>query len=793
MPPLMLRWRLSHTAILSLGTLASGAWAADPPPCATQASAEPPTASAAPAAQPSSGAKGKLDLKEHKPGIEEGPIDITADRATGTDGGARLQGNVVIRQGDREIRTQQADFDRDTNAVKTEGSVEYQDPVVHVTGEGGDYSPTQGADFRSAQFDLRQRAARGSAATMRLTPQGVIDLKGVKFTTCPKTDEAWSLHADSVTLDTRSRIGEARDARVDFEGVPIMYLPWLSFPLGNERKSGFLFPTIGTSSRSGAELAVPYYWNIAPNADLTFEPMVYSRRGADLGGELRFLESNDHGELTWNYLPHDDVARASRNRVKLTNTMDLPDAFRFSVDAENVSDTTYFEDFAQGPEGTSTAFIQQQAAVTYRDEHWNLDAQMQHYQTIDTTLINPALGGSPLDKPYARLPRIAVSADYGLGPAGIFRYGFASELVNFNRSINFERAISCQPVVAGVNPCVTGWRMDLMPQASLDLESPGWFVRPGIAWRATQYELDNTDPGEDRSPVRTLPIASFDTGLLFERQAGSHDQRRVTLEPRLLYLYVPYRNQDQLPLFDTAVPDLDPVELFRNNRYVGADRVGDANQVSLGITSRLLNAFNGKQFLSATFGQIYYFTNPRVVIPGEEVRTDHRSDFVAQLALTAFQDWSADLGLQWDPQTQRSQRSQVNIQYKPTAQSVINVGYRYQRDVLDQAEISGAWPISHSWNLFVRGVYSIKDGEALERFAGFEYRACCWRARFGARRFISSHPVAPATTGSQDTGVWLQLELAGLASVGSASDAFLTDAIRGYTPPESATQRLRSP
>jgi LPS-assembly protein len=802
MPPLMLRWRLPHIAILSLGSLASSAWGADPPPCATQVSTDATTPSSPAGPQPgttqpagqSSGRSGsKLSLKERKPTIEEGPIDITADQATGTGGKAKLQGNVIVRQGDREIRTQQADFDRNTNAVKTDGAVEYQDPVVHVTGEGGDYSPTQGADFRSAQFDLRQRAARGSADTMRLTPQGLIDLKGVKFTTCPKADEAWRLRADSVTLDTRSRIGEAHAARVDFEGVPIMYLPWLSFPLGNERKSGFLFPTIGSNSRSGAELAVPYYWNIAPNADFTFEPMLYSRRGTDLGGDLRFLEPKDHGELIWNYLPYDDLARASRSRVKLNNVMDLPDDFRFSIDAENVSDNTYFEDFAQGPEGTSTAFVQQQAAVTYRDEHWNIDGEMQHYQTIDTTLVNPALGGSPLNKPYARLPRLAVSADYGLGPAEILRYGFESELVNFDRAINFDRAVSCQPLVAGVNPCATGWRMDLMPQASLDFEAPGYFVRPGIAWRATQYELDHTDPGEDRSPVRTLPIASFDTGLLFERDAGSHDQRRVTLEPRLLYLYVPYRNQDRLPLFDTAVPDLDPVELFRNNRYVGADRVGDANQVSLGVTSRLLNALDGKQYLSATFGQIYYLTNPRVVIPGEEVRTDHRSDFVAQLALTAFQDWSADLGLQWDPQTSRSERSQVNIQYKPAPQAVINVGYRYQRDVLDQAEVSAAWPISHSWNLYVRGVYSIKDGEALERFAGFEYRACCWRVRFGGRRFISSHPVAPATTGSQDTGVWLQLELAGLASVGSASDAFLTESIRGYTPLESATQKFRSP
>jgi LPS-assembly protein len=787
MPPLMLRWRPLHITILSLGSVAAGAWAADPPLCPTTTD-KTSAAAKAPANDKPDASKSKLSVKERKPGVDDGAIDVVSDSAKlGVDGNAKLQGHVSIRQGDRQIHADELDYNKKTNGFKTDSGMEYQDPVVHITGNGGSYSPTDGANFRSATFDLQQRAARGSADTMQLTPQGIISLKGVRFTTCPTAEEAWRIIAKNVTLNTQTRIGEARSARVEFEGVPILYLPWLSFPLSNERKSGFLYPTIGNNSRSGASVSVPYYWNAAPNADLTFEPIVYSRRGADLGGEMRYMSSSDRGALTWNYLPYDNVFNASRSRLKLTNVLELPDNFRFSIDAENVSDTQYFEDFAQGPEGTSTAFVQQQATLTYRDEHWKIDAEAQHYQTTDNTL-------AEIDRPYARLPRLAVSADYGLGPAQQFKYGFDSEIVNFSRSVG-----------------VTGWRIDLMPQASFNFDAPGYFIRPGIAWRATQYDIDNNqawrtlqrpvlDPeailggidgigvvGTDRTPLRTLPIASFDTGLFFERDVGSRDQRRVTLEPRLLYLYVPYRNQDQLPIFDTALPDLDPVELFRNNRYVGADRVGDANQVSVGVTSRLLDAHDGKQFLSATFGQTYYFTNPRVLLPGEVPRTDNRSDFVAQLALTAFQDWSADFGLQWDPQTSQSERAQVNIQYKPSGEAVVNVGYRYQKDVLEQAEISSAWPISSAWNIFVRGIYSIKDDKPLERFAGFEYRACCWKVRLGGRSFVSNR------TGAEDTGVYLQLELTGLASVGSESDSFLTDAIRGYAPADSATQKLKAP
>jgi LPS-assembly protein len=792
----MLQWRPLHIARSSiskgvtfafLSAIASTGWAADAPLCPSQPT--PPVAqSPTPATPPAS-------AKEQKPGLKDGAIDIQSDHATlGVNGNAALHGNVIVRQGDREIHADEIEYNSKNNGFKTDSGLQYADPVVQITGQGGNYSPAEGANFRSATFDLRQRAARGSADTLQLTPQGVIDLKGVRFTTCPKVEEAWQIRAKSVTLDTGARIGEARSATVDFEGVPILYLPWLSFPLSSERKSGFLYPTIGNNSRSGASVSVPYYWNIAPNADLTFEPIVYSRRGADLGGETRYLSSNDHGTLTWNYLPYDNVFNSGRSRIKLANTLELPGEYRFSIDAENVSDTHYFEDFAQGPEGTSTAFVQQQAALTYRDEHWKVDGELQHYRTIDYTL-------SEVDRPFARLPSLSASADFGWGPAEQLRYGFESEIVNFHRSI--ERL---EPngvgIVADVclripNPCVDGWRVDVMPQASLNFDAPGYFVRPGIAWRATQYELDNTLPGQDRSPSRTMPIASFDTGLMFERTAGSHDQRTITLEPRLFYLYVPYRNQDQIPLFDTGLPDLDPVELFRTNRYVGADRMGDANQVSLGVTSRLLDARDGRQFLTATVGQIYYFTNPRVLLPDQFVdgvavptetpRTDNRSDFVAQVALTAFEDWSADIGLQWNPQSSQTERAQMNLQYKPAGQSVINVGYRYQRDVLEQAELSSSWPVSDAWNVFVRGIYSIKDHKPLERFAGFEYRACCWRVRVGGRSFISSR------TGSSDTGVYLQLELTGLASVGSESDSFLTTAIRGYVPADSPTQKPGAP
>ncbi|HEV7717089.1 MAG TPA: LPS assembly protein LptD, partial [Steroidobacteraceae bacterium] len=322
-------------------------------------------------------------IKGKPVGLDE-KVDVTADEAqVGVNGNANLKGNVVVKQGDREIKADNAHYAQDDNAFKVEGHVDYDDPIAHITGGGGNYSQTKGADFHDAQFELKERSAHGEAKSMQMTPEGLINLQGVNFSTCPVEDPAWQLKADSITLDTKSRVGTGRNTQVNFKGVPIMYLPWMSFPLGDERKSGFLFPTIGHSTRSGFLLSVPYYWNIAPNADLTFEPTEYSTRGLDAAGEARLLTERTNTKLTFNYLPNDSVANRDRNRFLLENITELPGDFRFFINAEAVSDSRYFEDFSTGPEGTSIAFLERLAGLTYRDEHWRMSAEVQQFQTID--------------------------------------------------------------------------------------------------------------------------------------------------------------------------------------------------------------------------------------------------------------------------------------------------------------------------------------------------------------------------------------------------------------------------
>jgi LPS-assembly protein len=691
-------------------------------------------------------------VADTEPAPTDDRIHISADEGElNIEGNSALSGNVLLRQGERQIRADHLEYDAASERFSLEGAVRYSDPTLTLSGSDGSYSPALGARFEGTEFELAESGARGSARSLEVEEGGKVSLQGVSFTTCPIDDVDWELRSARIDLDTRARNGSSRGTSVRFKQVPIIYLPWMSFPLGPQRKSGFLFPEPGNSSRSGVSIPVPYYWNIRPNMDFLAVPTWYSRRGVDLGGEFRYLTLRQSGSVDFNYLPGDDLAGIDRSRVRWRHLAELPGEWRFRIDATDVGDTAYFEDFALGPEGTSVPFTERLAEASYRDEHWNVRAQLQHFQTIDEELLEE-------QRPYARTPRVLASGDWDLG-LGAINYGFDSEFVNFDRDVG-----------------VTGWRMDVAPRVGFDWSAPGFFVRPSAGYRYTQYSLDDTQPGEDSSPTRSLPFASLDAGLVFERSAGSRGQRRMTLEPRALYLYTPYRDQSALPLFDTGIPDLNFVQLYRNNRYVGADRVNDANQLAFGLTTRLFDSGSGTQYFAASLGQAYYFERPRVVLPFETPSTRDTSDFVAQVSLTAYKNWNVEAGIQWNPEDTRSERSQLRLQYRPGGDRVLNIGYRAQRDRLEQAEVSGAWPLGKRWNAFGRMVYSLRDDTTLERFAGFEYEACCWRIRAVVRRFISS------SAGNQETGFQVQLELKGLASVGSDTDAFLERTIRGYSP-----------
>jgi LPS-assembly protein len=683
-------------------------------------------------------------------------IDITSDKGElNRAGDADLIGNVRIRMGQRLVTADEAQVDSARRSITVKGKTEYLDPTLHVTGKGGSFSSESGGVFAGAKFELVDGSGRGAARNASLHDQTVLDLEGVRYTVCPPGNEDWLLEAARISLDQKSQTGTGRDVKLMFKGVPILYTPWISFPVGDQRKSGLLFPAFGSGGKTGAQVVVPWYWNIAPNYDATFTTRYFSARGLRIDPEFRYLTERSKGSLEVQYLPHDSQLDETRSLYEFRDVTHFEPRTRALVNASYVSDNSYFEDFGVGFEHTSIIFLNQLAELRRDTRHWSLVGRSQNYQVIDNTLTDA-------ERPYTLLPQLVAAGrwndlPYGLGAS------FDAEATNFYRELGPQ-----------------GIRLDTQPAVAWRAEQRGAYVQAGAGWRYTTYSLRDLEPGSDSSLSRSLPILSVDSGLVLERTEGSKQQRLQTLEPRLLYLYVPYRNQDAIPVFDTGTPDLNLVQLFRTNRYVGADRVGDANQVSVGLTSRLLDAGGGRQYLSATLGEAFYFEQPRVTLPGETPSNRSTSDVVAEIELDAFKSWSARLGYQWDPNASLTERSDVALQYRPASDSVINAAYRYQRDLLEQVDLSAAWPIAQNWHAFARWVYSFSESKTLDRFVAFEYTSCCWALRVITRRFVSSR------TGSSDTSVGLQLELKGLSSVGVDNDAFLRDAIRGYSalPPE---------
>jgi LPS-assembly protein len=718
-------------------------------------------------------------------------IEFEADGVEGVrEGELKLTGQVEIRQGARRVRTRDATYNPQDESFRVDQGVEYSDGNVTVRGAGAHIDRDGGAVFEGAEFELADRNARGSADRIRATMEGNLSLDKVRYTTCPIGNEDWMLTASDIDINQRAGLGIGRGVRLDFKGVPLLYTPFISFPVGNERKSGFLFPTVGTSTRSGTSLSVPWYWNIAPNYDATFTPTYFSKRGAKLDTELRYLNSAGSGQLEVQYLPDDREFGRKRSLIRFVDQSDFTRRLRLNIEAANASDDEWFEDFGLGPEGTSVLYLNRSASLTYLDDRWLAVLHAQNFQTIDFTDEDRMQIVAPRDRPYTMLPQLAVRANFPDQPFGL-TYGMDLELANFQHN---------------VDGLPTGWRADFAPEIRMPLRGAGVYLEPAASWRYTRYKLDdrgvnaNGTANERDTFTRSAPIFSVDGGVVFERLFGSRKQRLNTIEPRFKYLYVPYRNQDDLPVFDTNPADLNLVQLFRTNRYVGADRLGDANQVAIGLTSRWLDADTGEQFISATVGQAYYFDRPRVTLPGERPEDPDTSDIIAELDLRAYGNWNISGGIQWDPGETRSERGQIQVQYKPRFDQVVNLGYRFRRDRLEQVDGSVAWPINREWSVYARMVYSLEDNArsdidptqsdtlssrrddkgVIDQFAGLEYRSCCWRFRVVARRYVSDR------TGDLDTSVMLQLELNGLSNVGTAANTFLEQSIRGYSvgPPE---------
>jgi len=666
---------------------------------------------------------------------------------------ASMTGGVLLRQGEKLAGADTAEYEPTNQSLLLAGNVRYEDPNSHIESDRAEFSYGLGRVlFEGAQFYLQGNNARGAADSLEIHQAGRLDLDVVSYTTCPPESNDWLIRARSIDLDTQEGVGTAKGVSLRFKGVPILYSPHFSFPIGDARKTGVLAPSISAGGRSGNEIRVPFYWNIAPNYDATITPRLLTERGLQVAAQFRYLTNRMDGQAYAEHLNNDSMFNDSRTMLQLQHRTMFVNGWRNRIDFREVSDSQYFEDLGGRLNVSSITHLNRSLNFDYHTDTLSLFGQIQDFQTIDEAI-------QPIDEPYQRVPQLIVQGrwpDKWLG----MQLGLDGELVNFERDVG-----------------VTGWRFNMAPSLELPFSrSPGWFVTPAVSVDHTRYDLDNTLPGQVSDPTRTVPIGSFDVGMVLERAlGGSMSDRVMTLEPRVLYVYIPHRDQDELPVFDTISPDLNLVSLYRTNRYLGVDRIADTDQVSVGMTSRLLDAGSGRELVTATIGQTRYLSNGEVVLPGESVSLDETSDYIAEIRFGFSQNLNFDFGHQWGEQERGTTQSQARLQYRPAGNKILNLSYRFRRDSLEQGDLSWSWPISSQWNVVGRYKYSFRDEEALDEFLGIEYESCCWGFRLVTRRHIS------ARDGTRDSSIGLQLILKGLSSVGTAADKMLERGILGYS------------
>jgi len=677
------------------------------------------------------------------------PAVIEADKLTGKKKDQiEASGNATLSKGNQSIRADRLLYQQSTQDLDAEGSVVMQQDGNTLSGPHLQINlGSNSGTMEQPQFHLEENNSRGSAEVLRIQDRQHITLENATYTTCPAGNDDWFMKMDALELDRERQIGEAHGASVEFKGVPFLYTPWMDFPLNDQRKSGFLAPVFGGTSQGGTEITLPYYWNIASNKDATFAPRVMLKRGLLLNNEYRYLGSSYGGEMHIDVLPNDSLAERDRAHFSLRHDHQLAEGYNGYVNFNRVADDAYFRDLGDAVNATSQVNLLQEGGLRYGSDSWNAMVRVQRYQTLQDPFAR-------IVEPYERLPQLTLDARKNLAGA---RVSMASEFVSFSHPTE-----------------VNGRRMVINPGVSYPLiDESAMYLTPKVAFHGTKYVLGNNNTKALPNTLRMVPIYSLDGGMSFERDSilfgGDYLE---TFEPRIFYVYVPYRSQDSLPVFDTAQADFSFTQMFTENRFFGSDRIGDADHVTLAVTSRLLEQGTGMERLRMTLGERFSFKTPRVnlITP---TTTINKSDILLAIAGKITDAWMLDSEFQFDPNQSHTQRYNIAARYHPEPGKVFNTGYRFSRNALRQVDVSSQWPLSGRWDAVGRWNYSLQDRRTLEAVAGLEYNQSCWTMRIVAQRF--------ATAAQQfNSGLFVQLELNDFVKVGSDSLGLLKQSVPGY-------------
>jgi len=666
------------------------------------------------------------------------------------------------------------------------------------------------------QKKITGTVAWGQAQDVKQLKPKHSELTEATYTTCAPDAAVWKLISSKIRLNKETDVGTAQNVRLNVLDVPVLYWPYLNFPLSKKRKSGFLFPILGHNNKSGYIFGLPYYWNIAPNYDDTITPTVYSKRGVMFTNQFRYLTDRSYGEIIGSFLPNDrefkefkstaaqkypgqyglnDLLKSSKNRYSFIwrdNTA-IDQNWTSNIDYAKVSDDYYFQDFGDIPESIAANQLLQQAQIQYHDEHWIFTGLVQSYQTLHP--VNRQL----VTNPYKRLPQLSLDGNFPDAWKG-FNFTWKSQGTYFDSA-----------PIPGVTPNINGGRFEVRPGISYPVNWIWGFFEPQIQYDATYYGLKNQIPNKPSNITRTLPIIDVHSGLYFDRDINLFNTTyEQTLEPELYYLYVPYRKQNNIPNFDSGIIPFTYSQLFANNRFSSIDRIADANQVSFALTTRIINNDTGDQKFRFSIGDIYYFKKPEVQLSNQPSYRDfdfltglgaapideHFSPIAALATYNLNPVWSANGGYAWDPNKHQSITGSFYLSYTPAPNHILDFGYSYIRngDIinnvplgsyknnLNQFNVDSAWPINSHWSVVGIFNYNISQKHPQTYMAGFEYNTCCIRARFvGGRTFSNVNQLGNY---QMHNAFYFQLQLKGLGNIGNNSISnILTSNINGYVDP----------
>lgn len=676
------------------------------------------------------------------------PTVLRADEVEGqTEDKLTAKGNVFLKRGDQQLESDWLRlFEASKEIYAGDKTKLTQKGDVLTGGQLYIKDDTREGYLESPIYQLGKRNGRGDALRLLFNGPEKYRLNEARYTTCPANVSDWYVRAHEMDLDYTRNLGTGYHTTIEFKGVPLLYAPWMDFSLDGARKSGFLAPTIGTTGSGGFDFSMPYYWNIAPNRDATITPRFIAKRGVLVNGEFRYLDPTYAGQVSLEVIPQDRVFASSRNAFSWQHGHNLAPGWRAESNIQRASDDLYFADFGDRIAVASKLFLPQEGTVFYNGvPGLNVAMRVQRYQTLQDPV-------NPVSPPYARLPQ--VTAAYNMSLAGL-PLDIQTEAVRFAHPTKIK-----------------GDRFTAYPSLRLPLTSSYGFLIGKIGAHISRYQL-----GDGRDLSRNLPIFSLDGGLLFDREFNFAGRDLVqSLEPRVYYVRIPYRDQSTLPNFDSSLTGFNFAQMFNENQFTGGDRINDANQLTLAVTSRLFNADDGAERLRVAVGQRFNLSRSKVYLntPGDNGGDANESNLVAAVGGQPSEHWWLDSAWQYNRQEGRTQKLGLSLRYQPRYNSLINLRYRLDKVTdIKQIDLSAQWPIYGNWYGLARENWSIRDQRTLEGLLGVEYNGGCWVFRLVAQRFVTPGNLTKST-------FFLQLELNDLGKLGSNPLETLKQSIPGY-------------